>query len=93
MSAWHRENPDLIGTPADPWWQHADYRLALHHHRDLRGASCSTRETPAEARSTPSRLASAGIPSRRCSAGTSCDNCGAPEGVACAAWCLAEQYS
>lgn len=29
MSAWHRENPELAGTWADPWMQHESYRKAL----------------------------------------------------------------
>jgi hypothetical protein len=29
MSSWHREHPELTGTGADPWMQHASYRTAL----------------------------------------------------------------
>ena len=33
MSQWHRENPELAGTWADPWMQHESYRVALGTHR------------------------------------------------------------
>lgn len=26
MSGWHRDNPELIGTDADPWMMHESYR-------------------------------------------------------------------
>lgn len=26
MSDWHRDNPDLCGTDADPWMRHASHR-------------------------------------------------------------------
>jgi hypothetical protein len=26
MSGWHRENPELVGTDADPWMRHESYR-------------------------------------------------------------------
>lgn len=26
MGEWHRDNPDLVGTDADPWMIHASYR-------------------------------------------------------------------
>jgi hypothetical protein len=29
MSQWHRDNPELMGTDADPWMQHESYRKAL----------------------------------------------------------------
>jgi hypothetical protein len=29
MSQWHRENPELAGTTADPWMQHAGHRAAV----------------------------------------------------------------
>lgn len=41
MSEWHRDNPELMGTWADPWMQHESYRKALGgapdvtHDRDL----------------------------------------------------------
>lgn len=28
MSGWHRDNPELIGTDADPWMMHESYRKA-----------------------------------------------------------------
>jgi hypothetical protein len=31
MSQWHNEHPELVGTDADPWMIHADYRAALHY--------------------------------------------------------------
>ena len=31
MSQWHRDNPELMGTEADPWIQHESYRKALGH--------------------------------------------------------------
>ena len=29
MSEWHRENPELAGTEADPWMIHESYRKAV----------------------------------------------------------------
>lgn len=29
MSQWHRDNPELMGTEADPWMRHESYRNAL----------------------------------------------------------------
>lgn len=29
MSQWHRDNPELTGSDADPWMIHASYRTAL----------------------------------------------------------------
>lgn len=29
MSGWHRENPELVGTSADPWTIHPSYTRAL----------------------------------------------------------------
>lgn len=29
MGSWHRENPELIGTSADPWMMHGSYRDSL----------------------------------------------------------------
>jgi hypothetical protein len=29
MSQWHRDNPELTGTEADPWMIHETYRSAL----------------------------------------------------------------
>jgi hypothetical protein len=29
MSQWHNEHPDLVGTDADPWMIHEDYRKAV----------------------------------------------------------------
>lgn len=26
MSGFHRDNPELVGTDADPWMMHEDYR-------------------------------------------------------------------
>jgi hypothetical protein len=26
MSQWHRDNPELVGTDADPWMRHESYR-------------------------------------------------------------------
>lgn len=28
MSGWHRDNPELVGTDADPWMMHESYRRA-----------------------------------------------------------------
>lgn len=36
MSRWHRENPELVGTDADPWTIHEDYRKALPHRSVIR---------------------------------------------------------
>lgn len=29
MSGWHRDNPELVGTDADPWAIHESYRRAF----------------------------------------------------------------
>lgn len=29
MSGWHRENPELVGTDADPWMRHESYRRTI----------------------------------------------------------------
>jgi hypothetical protein len=26
VSGWHRDNPELVGTDADPWMRHESYR-------------------------------------------------------------------
>lgn len=31
MSQWHRDNPELAGTDADPWMRNESYRKALGH--------------------------------------------------------------
>jgi hypothetical protein len=33
MSGWHRENPELVGTDADPWMMHESYRRACEELR------------------------------------------------------------
>jgi hypothetical protein len=40
MSAWHRENPELAGTDADPWMVHESYRQAS---LEVRGISAMHR--------------------------------------------------
>ena len=35
MSQWHRENPELAGTEADPWMQHKSYRDAVLYVRSI----------------------------------------------------------
>jgi hypothetical protein len=30
MGSWHRENPELIGTDADPWMVNESYRKMVH---------------------------------------------------------------
>jgi hypothetical protein len=30
MGEWHRNNPELVGTSADPWMIHEDYRRAMY---------------------------------------------------------------
>lgn len=37
MSQWHRDNPELVGTPADPWTIHDDYVQALRGERPWDG--------------------------------------------------------
>lgn len=32
MSGWHRDNPELVGTDADPWMMHPSYAAA---HREV----------------------------------------------------------
>jgi hypothetical protein len=32
MSGWHRDNPELVGSDADPWMMHAGYRQAMRQH-------------------------------------------------------------
>lgn len=34
MGSWHRENPELCGTNADPWMQHPGHRAAYRELRD-----------------------------------------------------------
>ena len=60
----------------------------IHHHRPLNtSAGGDVVVPPYGSGSTPP----AADPRRR--TGMSCDNCGAPEDVACQPWCRAEQYS
>jgi hypothetical protein len=40
MSQWHRENPELVGTAADPWMQHESYRKAMREHWRESGDYC-----------------------------------------------------
>jgi hypothetical protein len=35
MSSWHRENPELAGTDADPWMQNEGHRRAYEELRDM----------------------------------------------------------
>jgi hypothetical protein len=35
MGEWHRENPDLVGTDADPWMQHDLHRQAYNELRRM----------------------------------------------------------
>lgn len=40
MSQWHRHNPELAGTDADPWMQHESYRMAMVQHWRETGDYC-----------------------------------------------------
>lgn len=40
MGAWHRENPELVGTSADPWMRHDSYANALRQVKDASGDYC-----------------------------------------------------
>ena len=37
MSQWHRENPELVGTAADPWMIHESYRRNVPPPCDIEG--------------------------------------------------------
>ena len=41
MSEWHRDNPELAGTDADPWMMHETYRSAMAEVKRMSGYYCS----------------------------------------------------